>query len=113
MTQTIHFEIQNSSDRPGIFLVVGARSGKVYAECDSMAIAKVEAANRERRLAVRRKIKATINELIDDGETDGVGICLSCGAYHDGVEPDAEGYPCEECGEPTVMGFENLVLEVC
>jgi hypothetical protein len=110
----IHFEIQTSSDQPGTFRVVGVRTGRVYATCDSLAIAKVEAANRERRLLVRRGIKARVNEILECGEEDdNIGICMNCGAEHDGVEPDAEGYPCDECGETTVVGFQNLVLSLC
>ena len=30
------------------------------------------------------------------------GICTSCGAIGLSCEPDAEGYTCENCGEPTV-----------
>lgn len=29
--------------------------------------------------------------------------CATCGAIHDGVEPDAENYPCEECENDTVQ----------
>ena len=38
------------------------------------------------------------------------GYCLRCGAYHDGVEPDACNYPCEECGTRSVYGAQELVL---
>jgi hypothetical protein len=38
------------------------------------------------------------------------GICLVCGEEQDGCEPDAEGYTCEHCGEPTVMGVEEILL---
>jgi predicted RNA-binding Zn-ribbon protein involved in translation (DUF1610 family) len=39
------------------------------------------------------------------------GICESCGAVRWGeTEPDAEEYPCEECGEDTVTGIENALL---
>ena len=45
------------------------------------------------------------------------GLCLSCGAGRSHCEPDARGYPCEECGEPKVYGAEELLLmgriEVC
>lgn len=47
----------------------------------------------------------------DRGESD--GVCTACGAdacaY---VEPDAESYPCEECGARAVYGWEALLLEV-
>jgi hypothetical protein len=43
-----------------------------------------------------------------DGE--GVGFCLSCGADQYGVEPDARGYECEECGKERVYGAEEILL---
>lgn len=41
------------------------------------------------------------------------GYCSSCDAItaDSGVEPDAEGYKCEECGENTVCGVEQAVLK--
>lgn len=38
------------------------------------------------------------------------GFCLSCGAYVDGVEPDACYYQCEECEANTVFGAEEILL---
>lgn len=38
------------------------------------------------------------------------GFCLACGAEAMGVEPDAERYECEECGEHMVFGAEQLLL---
>ena len=38
------------------------------------------------------------------------GICKSCHYIQDGVEPDAEGYTCEECDKPTVIGAENALM---
>ena len=38
------------------------------------------------------------------------GFCTSCGAYHEGCEPDARGYKCEECGEHKVFGAEEIIL---
>ena len=40
------------------------------------------------------------------------GICISCGAERDGCEPDARGYPCDECGSDTVYGAEELLYLV-
>ena len=40
------------------------------------------------------------------------GICLACGEDAMGVEPDAEGYECECCGERAVMGAENILLHI-
>lgn len=41
---------------------------------------------------------------------DNPGVCLSCGIEADGVEPDATGYECEACGEPTVFGAEEALM---
>lgn len=39
------------------------------------------------------------------------GVCLACGTWtFGGVEPDASGYPCEECGADKVMGAEEALL---
>lgn len=38
------------------------------------------------------------------------GFCIKCGAYTDGVEPDARKYKCEECNENEVYGAEELLL---
>ncbi len=39
------------------------------------------------------------------------GLCTSCGEWTcGGVEPDAEGYDCDVCGEPTVIGAETAFL---
>jgi hypothetical protein len=43
-------------------------------------------------------------------EDDYLGFCLKCGHEHSGVEPDAEGYKCESCGELAVMGAENILI---
>ena len=41
---------------------------------------------------------------------EAIGFCLGCGAENYGVEPDARGYECEECGESAVFGAPELVL---
>ena len=38
------------------------------------------------------------------------GICLNCGHIQSGVEPDAEGYRCEQCGDLAVSGLENVIM---
>lgn len=39
------------------------------------------------------------------------GFCVRCKEWtSDGVEPDAEGYECPDCGEPAVMGAENALI---
>lgn len=41
---------------------------------------------------------------------DYIGVCLECGAHRDCTEPDAEGYDCEECDAPCVMGVEIALV---
>jgi thiol-disulfide isomerase/thioredoxin len=39
------------------------------------------------------------------------GWCKSCKAFTTGsVEPDAEDYECEACGEPEVIGAEDALM---
>jgi predicted RNA-binding Zn-ribbon protein involved in translation (DUF1610 family) len=38
------------------------------------------------------------------------GVCIACGAEVGGVEPDAEEYECECCGEEAVYGAEQLLI---
>ena len=40
------------------------------------------------------------------------GYCTSCQSFtvECGVEPDAEGYECPECGGHTVIGAEQALL---
>jgi hypothetical protein len=39
-----------------------------------------------------------------------IGICTQCGDHREMVEPDAEGYKCESCGQMAVMGAENAIM---
>ena len=40
------------------------------------------------------------------------GICLACQEWScGGVEPDAEGYICESCNEPSVKGAEQAFMD--
>ena len=51
----------------------------------------------------------TITE--EDFYTDGAGICLNCGEIRwSGVEPDATGYPCDECDIDQVVGMQEAIL---
>ena len=38
------------------------------------------------------------------------GFCIICGETASGVEPDANEYICEGCGQPGVYGYEELML---
>lgn len=40
------------------------------------------------------------------------GLCTACGAEADQVEPDAQGYVCDVCGEEAVYGAEELLFAV-
>lgn len=44
--------------------------------------------------------------------TDNPGFCLACGEEVEGVEPDAQRYECEYCGERGVYGAEEVLLHV-
>ena len=51
-------------------------------------------------------------EEIEDMLESNEGICTECGAIRSCVEPDAEGYKCEECGENAVMGIELALITI-
>ena len=41
---------------------------------------------------------------------DYLGFCVACGFEAGSVEPDAENYPCDDCGAPAVFGAEQLLF---
>jgi hypothetical protein len=41
---------------------------------------------------------------------DSQGLCIACGEFADGVEPDARRYECESCEQNKVYGIEELIL---
>ena len=43
-------------------------------------------------------------------QDDMTGFCIACGEESGPVEPDAEKYECEYCGEREVYGAEQLLL---
>jgi hypothetical protein len=45
-------------------------------------------------------------------QLDDPGFCLHCGADADGVEPDAQDYECEVCGETSVFGAEEILMHM-
>lgn len=53
---------------------------------------------------------AALIEMYECGEN--AGICTVCGSIAHGVEPDADGYRCEACGQPEVKGIETLLMEI-
>jgi len=40
------------------------------------------------------------------------GFCNACGDPCDGVEPDAQNYECETCGEHEVFGAEEFIHDL-
>lgn len=56
------------------------------------------------------KMTITTDEYLEHSQ-DNDGYCTSCGEFScGGVEPDAEGYECPNCGEMTLMGTEQAFL---
>jgi len=49
-------------------------------------------------------------ELIQEAMEDYTGFCIECGAERDSCEPDAREYECEECGQNSVYGAEELLV---
>ena len=59
----------------------------------------------------RQEIEDTCVALLDDEENGyDAGICVCCGETCNGVEPDAEYYYCEACGENGVFGAEQALM---
>ncbi len=64
---------------------------------------------------MRLHVSITLDRIAEAAERqlsslDNPGFCIQCGAYADGVEPDARGCTCEACGEPGVYGAEELLI---
>lgn len=49
-------------------------------------------------------------ELHEEHSDEFPGLCLSCGEDARGVEPDAERYRCDFCGERSVYGVEQIAI---
>jgi hypothetical protein len=54
------------------------------------------------------RILAAVSESMFGMSDD--GFCIACGADAMYIEPDAERYTCEICGERAVYGAEQLLL---
>jgi len=54
-------------------------------------------------------IRFSLDHLVALSEEYG-GACIACGEEAYGVEPDARGYECEECGAAKVYGAEELIM---
>jgi hypothetical protein len=50
--------------------------------------------------------------LLDFARNENTGLCVSCGSIQYNVEPDAQNYKCESCGERRVCGIEMVVLSL-
>ncbi len=60
-----------------------------------------------------KRTRVSLRQIMAAVEDDNMtGFCKACGAEQMGVEPDASGYPCDACGENTVSGAEQLLLEL-
>ena len=58
-----------------------------------------------------KKRRITVAQIMQAIEADdSLGFCIACGAQAEGVEPDAQGYECEECGAEKVYGAEELLI---
>lgn len=59
----------------------------------------------------KTRCKITLDQIIAAVQSDDcLGFCTACGAEAFGVEPDARGYECEECGVHKVYGAEELLI---
>jgi DNA-directed RNA polymerase subunit RPC12/RpoP len=54
--------------------------------------------------------RITLDQILNAVQYDYMGICIACGNEQEGVEPDARGYECEDCGKPKVYGAEELLM---
>jgi hypothetical protein len=55
-------------------------------------------------------IKFKLEDLQAAMEDGTIGFCVACGNEQSGVEPDAQGYVCENCDRPKVYGAEELII---
>ena len=55
------------------------------------------------------KVSMGIEEYLELANSD-TGWCVACGTEAYGVEPDAREYTCENCGDNSVYGLEELML---
>jgi len=56
-------------------------------------------------------MKVDLNTLMKAIDTNSSpGFCLQCACEAYNIDPDAERYPCEECGQRSVYGAEQILL---
>ena len=72
-------------------------------------------------MSLSKIAQEVLNEILEECESDPFllysqydcdGICGACGEVGQFAEPDAEGYTCDDCGKPEVMGIANAVMEI-
>ena len=55
----------------------------------------------------------TRDQIIEAASRDDyIGLCTACGDESTGIEPDAQKCKCDNCGEYTVFGAEELVIRI-
>lgn len=60
-----------------------------------------------KNITPRRVVEAVREQMFGTQDTE---FCVACGEPQEGVEPDAERYECECCGERKVYGAEILLV---
>jgi len=50
-------------------------------------------------------------EQYENQSEENLGVCQHCGAWNEGVDPDAEDYVCDECKREAVKGFDTLLMD--
>ena len=54
----------------------------------------------------------SLNQIVDAIQAvEYIGFCVKCGYEAYGIEPDARGYECDECGESSIYGAEELLVQ--
>lgn len=79
---------------------------------DLQTIESRNAINVHKQLKIALKTQVlNVEDIIEAaGSEDYTGFCVCCGAIHEGVEPDARHYSCEECDEKAVFGAQELLI---
>ena len=76
-------------------------------------IARFRTRSRVRQVAMRAKKPLTLSRIVAAVKRDDyTGFCKACGATRGNCEPDAEHYPCDNCGQNEVSGAEQLLMEL-
>ncbi len=58
---------------------------------------------------MKTDVKITLEEYEAEKDND-AGVCLACGEFTHGVEPDARGYECDCCGKHKVYGLDECLI---